>query len=272
MGVTIIESMNADRPVIGVVHLPPLPASAAFDGDRAAIRDRALSDAKALEAGGVAGIIVENYGDAPFFGDEVPKSTVAEMTVIASEIASAVDVPIGVNVLRNDADAAVSIAAAVEADFVRVNVHVGAAATDQGVLEGRAHETIRLRDRLDGTVAILADVHVKHATPIGTVGIERTAIETVDGGLADGVIVSGTETGSPTNLDDLERVSNAVAGLERSVPVFVGSGVTTETVATYFDAGADAVIVGTAVKHGGSTTSPVDEERVERLVAARKSN
>ncbi|OAQ53839.1 hypothetical protein HTG_06120 [Natrinema mahii] len=270
----IADRFDAAHPVIGMVHLPPLPGAPGFgDGDeddREAIRTRALEDARRLEAGGVDGIIVENFGDAPFYPDDVPKHVVAELTAIATAVTEAVDVPIGINVLRNDAAAALSVAAAADAAFVRVNVHIGSAATDQGVLEGRAHETLRLRDRLEADIPILADVHVKHASPIGERDVERTALEAVERGRADGVIVSGPGTGVETSLADIERVADVLADAADEPPVFVGSGVTSETVGDCLAAGADGVIVGTALKRGGETTNPVAEARVDELVAAAR--
>ncbi|QLK25958.1 BtpA/SgcQ family protein [Natrinema zhouii] len=268
----VLEQFDGDQPVIGMVHLPALPGAPGFDGDREAVRTRALEDARRLEAGGIDGIVLENFGDAPFYPDSVPQHVVAEMTAVATAVTDAVDVPVGINVLRNDAAAAVSIAGAVDADFVRVNVHVDTAATDQGILEGRAHETLRLRDRLEADVAILADVHVKHATPIGEVDIGRAALEAVERGKADGVIVSGPGTGVETPLADIECVADALSDLGRDrAPVFVGSGVTSETVGDCLEAGADGVIVGTALKRGDETTNPVSGERVAAVVTAARA-
>ena len=275
--IPLLDRFDAARPVVGMVHLPPLPGAPGFDGDRDAVRDRALEDARRLEAGGIDGLVLENFGDAPFYPENVPDHVVAEMTAVATALTDAVDVPVGVNVLRNDAEAALSIAAAAGCDFVRVNVHVGTAATDQGVLEGRAHETIRLRDRLEADAAILADVHVKHAAPIGDASIERAALETVERGRADGVIVSGPGTGAETALEDVERVVGALEDSREDSdetyrkPAFVGSGVTSETVGDCLAAGADGVIVGTALKEGGETTNPVSLERVEDLVSAARA-
>ncbi len=253
-----------------MVHLPALPGAPAFDGDREAIGQRPLEDARRLEAGGVDGLILENFGDAPFYPESVPKHVVAEMTAVATRIADAVDIPMGINVLRNDAEAALSIAAAVGADFVRINVHVGTAATDQGVLEGQAHETLRLRDRLEADVAILADVHVKHATPVGERSIEQAALETVERGRADGLVVSGSGTGRETDLADLEAVTRALDEHGLETPVLVGSGVSSETITSCFEAGATGVIVGTALKEGGETTNPVSTDRVESLLEAAR--
>ncbi len=263
-----IDPFDADWPIVGMIHLQPLPGAPRFDGDREAIRERALADARTLEAGGVDALIVENFGDAPFHPESVPAHVVSEMTAVAGEVTNAVDLPVGINVLRNDAGAAIAVAGAVGADFVRVNVHVGAAATDQGVLEGRAHETVRLRERVAPDVAILADVHVNHASPVGDRGIERAARETGERGLADGVIVSGPGTGEAADETAIERVADSLSDLD--VPVLVGSGVTADAVGGLFEAGADGAVVGSALERGGEAGAPVEEARVREVVAARE--
>jgi membrane complex biogenesis BtpA family protein len=263
------DPFDTDRPVIGMVHLPPLPGAPRFDGDRDAIRERMRTDAEALEAGGVDGIMVENFGDAPFYPDDVPKHVVAEMAALGRELVDTVSVPVGINVLRNDAAAALSVAAAVDADFVRVNVHVGATVTDQGVLNGRAHETMRLRERLDADVAVLADVGVKHAAPLADRPLTDELSDAVERGLADGIIVSGAGTGDPTGRDVLEAARKRLDADFPETPLFVGSGVTQETVSETLEL-ADGVIVGTALKEGGETTDTVDERRVRALVEAAR--
>ncbi|WP_135820563.1 BtpA/SgcQ family protein [Halostella litorea] len=262
------DAVDAAKPVVGMVHLPPLPGAPKFDGDFDAVREAALRDARRLEAGGVDALMLENFGDAPFYPDDVPKHVVASMTRVAGAVRDAVDLPMGVNVLRNDATAALSVASAVGAAFVRVNVHVGARVTDQGIVEGEAHETIRLRDRLDSDVAVLADLDVKHSAPIAERRIDAEAVaEPVERGLAEGVVVSGAGTGHEVAGDHLEAVAEARDRAGLDAPVFVGSGTTVENVADLLDT-ADGVIVGTALKEGGETTNPVDEKRVAELVAA----
>ena len=267
MPTEFISRFEAETPVIGVVHLPPLPGAPASDDDRHAIRERAIADATALEDGGADGVIVENFGDAPFYPDNVPPHVVADMTALTDAVAGSVDVPVGVNVLRNDARAALSVAAATHADFVRVNVHVGAAVTDQGVIEGQAHETLRFRDRIDADVAICADVGVKHAAPVADRDLAVEASDAVERGLADAVIVSGDRTGDRTALEDVRQVQDSVG---EEVPVLVGSGVTAASAAGVLDV-ADGAIVGTALKEDGVTTNPVDEERARELIDAAKN-
>jgi membrane complex biogenesis BtpA family protein len=259
---------GSDRPVVGMVHLDALPGAPGFDGDREAVREHALRDARRLEAGGVDAVLVENFGDAPFHADDVPKHVVASMAALARDLRRETDLPLGVNVLRNDAAAAVSVAAAAGAEFVRVNVHTSARLTDQGVVEGDAAGTLRLRDRLDADVSVLADVDVKHSAALAGRPLAEEVAELLERGRADGLVASGPGTGAEADLDHVRAVADARDDLGSDAPVFVGSGVTRETVAETL-AVADGAVVGTALKEGGETTAPVDEDRVRALVAAK---
>ena len=254
-----------DATVVGMVHLPALPGAPRYDGDRAAVRERAVADAHALTAGGVDAVMVENFGDAPFYPDDVPKHVVAEMTALVGAVREETHLPVGVNVLRNDAEAALSVAAATGASAIRVNVHAGARVTDQGVVEGRAHETVRLRDRLDCDVSLLADVAVKHSVPLGEENVVAATRDVAERGLADAVVVSGAGTGRAIHAGQLSTVADAAS--EVGVPTFVGSGVTPETAPGILTV-ADGAIVGTALKGGDDPAGPVDEDRVRTLVEA----
>lgn len=268
-------------PLIGVVHLGPLPGSPRWAGDLAAVERAALADAQAYLDGGADGLIVENFGDAPFFASAVPPETVAAMARIASAVvAMAGERPVGINVLRNDALAALGIAAASGARFIRVNVLTGATVTDQGLIQGPAAELLRRRRLLgcdgggaDGRgpgtggadrIAILADVLVKHGAPLAPLPLEEAVRDTLERGGADAVIVSGSGTGEPTALADLERARRAAAQVAAGVPVLVGSGATLET-ATALASRCDGLIVGSALKRGGQLASPVDGQRVRAL-------
>lgn len=261
-----------DRALIGMVHLTPLPASPDSEAPLSQVIARAVHDARRLADAGFDALMIENFGDTPFHASSVEPHVVAMMTVIGRAVRRAVSLPIGINVLRNDAQAALSVALAVEACFVRVNIHCGAYATDQGLIEGRAAETLRFRRRLgaDGRqgeqhIAILADVHVKHARPIGGGRIEEAARETAYRGRADGLIVSGQATGEDTDLRDLLAVRAAVPDR----PIYVGSGANAATAGQLL-AFADGLIVGTAVKENGVTTAPVDPERAAAFVRAAR--
>jgi len=226
-----------------------------------------LNDADALAGGGVDALILENFGDAPFYPRRVPAHTVAFMTAIAREVRGRFSLPLGINILRNDAESALAVASAVSAEFIRVNIHTGARVTDQGLIEGAAYETLRYRKSLSSMVKIFADVDVKHSAPLAVRRLADEVEEMVSRGGADAVIVTGTATGKQTDLEDL-HIARQAAG---TAPVFAGSGVNVENVSRVLEI-ADGAIVGTAFKHDGVTTNPVDIERVRALVqAVRKS-
>jgi membrane complex biogenesis BtpA family protein len=252
--------------LIGVVHLLPLPGSALHRQSMAEILARAEADARTLANAGFDAIIVENYGDVPFARDELPPASLAALAIATHHVGSRVGIPVGVNALRNDARGALGIAAATGASFIRVNVHTGVAVTDQGIIEGKAHHTIAYRRELGRDVAILADVHVKHAAPLGISDIAHSAQDTAYRGLADALVVSGAATGLPVDGDELTRVREAVP----SRPLLVGSGATSENVRALLSL-ADGVIVGTGIKSDGVTRNPIDPHRAQAFVEAARS-
>jgi len=255
------------HPVIGVVHLLPLPASPQWGGNIKAVIDRAEQEATALASGGVDGLIVENFFDAPFTKSQVDPAVVSAMTLIVQRLMNLVTLPMGINVLRNDAQSALAIATCVKAQFIRVNVLTGVMATDQGLIEGQAHQLLRYRRELGSNVKILADVLVKHARPLGSPNLTTAVQDTIERGLADGVILSGWATGSPPNLEDLELASAAADG----TPVFIGSGANWENIATLMQA-ADGVIVSSSLKRHGRRDQPIDPIRVSQFVQAAKQS
>jgi uncharacterized protein len=247
------------RPIIGMVHLAALPGAPDF-ADMSAVVERALADAAALAYGGVHGIMIENFGDAPFFPGTVPPETVAALTRATVEVRRATTLPIGVNVLRNDARAALGIAAATGAAFIRVNVHVGAMLTDQGWISGMAHDTLRTRVALGADVAILADVLVKHAVAPAGLSAADAARDCWERGRADALIVSGAATGVAAPADRLAEVRSAVP----AAPLLIGSGLTAGNSADLL-AHADGAIVGSTLK---GADGAVDVDRVRALMKA----
>ena len=258
------------RGLIGVIHLPPMPGDpkAGADTSFTQVVDHALRDVDALVSGGVHGIIVENFGSAPFqkgdAGNRLPPHQVALMARVVGACVASAGLPIGVNCLRNDAQSALGIAAATGAQFIRVNVHSGAYLTDQGIIEGEAWRTLRYRKELGAeNVAILADVLVKHAEPLVPVDPVTATEDCLKRGLADGVVVTGRATGQPIETERLKTVHQAAAGK----PVYLGSGLTLDSVSALMPY-ATGAIVGTALKQGGNVLAPVDSERVKLIAEA----
>ena len=257
------QIFKTPNPIIGVVHLLPLPTSPRWGGSLKAVIDRAEQEVTALASGGVDGIIVENFFDAPFTKNQVDPAVVSAMTLIIQRLMNLVTLPMGINVLRNDAQSALAIATCVQAQFIRVNVLTGVMATDQGLIEGQAHQLLRYRRELGSDVKILADVLVKHARPLGSPNLTTAVQETIERGLADSVILSGWATGSPPTLEDLELASAAANG----TPVLIGSGANWENISTLMQA-ADGVIVSSSLKRRGRIEQPIDPIRVSQFVEA----
>jgi membrane complex biogenesis BtpA family protein len=253
---------TAAQPVVGMLHIPALPGSPRNRQDLATICDAVLRDAEALVAGGVHGLMLENFGDIPFYPGRVPAHAVAQMTSLAAEVRRRWDVPLGINVLRNDGRSALAIAHAVGAAFIRVNVLCGARVTDQGIIEGIAHDLLRERLLLGAAdIEILADVAVKHSAPLAPRSLFDEVHDTLQRGCADAVIISGSGTGQPTEIDEVTAAKSAAG----AASVFVGSGISPESIERYLPH-ADGFIVGTALKHDGLAANPVDPDRVRQLM------
>ena len=256
------------KPLIGMVHLGALPGSPRDAGEPMdALLERAASDARALEAGGATAIMVENFFDAPFAKDHLPPHTIAALTRAVQAVRDVTALPMGVNALRNDALAAIAIAHVCGAQFVRINVFVGAAVTDQGIIEGAARIANLYRRELRADVQLWADVFVKHAAQLGANTLEDAAKDAALRGLADALIVSGTATGSATDPNDARRVKLAAP----HTPVLIGSGFDADTAPAML-AHADGAIVGTSLKYDGQVANPVDPARVRALRQAMRSD
>ena len=265
--VDLQQVFQTPSPIIGVVHLLPLPSSPRWGGDLSVAIARAEQEAAALAAGGVDGLVIENFHDAPFAKDCVDPAVVSAMTVIARQIMNLVPLPVGINVLRNDVRSALAIAACTGAQFVRVNVLTGVMATDQGLIEGKAHEVMRYRRELGQGTLVLADVMVKHAVPLGLPTLAGAVRDTLERGLADGVIISGTATGDPPTLEDL-KVARAAAG---DKPILIGSGATWGNIAELLTV-ANGAIVASSLKRDGQLGEPIDPVRTSQFVdAARRA-
>ena len=249
--------------LIGVVHLQPLPGAPRWRGDMESVIEFAVNDARAYERGGAHAVFIENFGDVPFTKGSIAPETLAAMAAAGRAIRQTVDLPIGFNVLRNDARAALALCAVCDGAFIRVNVHTGAMLTDQGLIEGNAYETLRYRHRVCPGAQIFADVHVKHAVPLGNWSIEDAARDTVERGLADALIVSGAGTGLQADLADVERVRRTAP----TTRILLGSGTTLANVRAFLPA-ADGFIVGSSLKLGGKLSNPIDPKRVAALARA----
>ena len=248
--------------VYGVVHLKSLPGSPGNYLTLDEIIELAQEDVNSLVFGGVDGLIIENFGDVPFTKDNVSKRTIASFTKVIENIEYDREIKVGINVLRNDGIAALSIAEATNADFVRINVLNNVMMfTDQGIIEGKAHEIAEFKNTLNKEIDIYADVFVKHAVPPEGSKIENHTEELIERAGADVVIVTGDGTGHQIDIEDLSKVRDIVP----QGRLAIGSGVNVENVDDYVDL-ADILIVGTSFKVDHDVSKRVDQRSVEQLI------
>ena len=264
------------KPLLGVVHLRPTPHAASFHqaaqsrepatAVMAAMLKAADQDALALVEGGVDGLMIENYGDVPFHRgdatDPVPPDAVAALALVAHQLREKHGVPVGINCLRNDVHGALGAAAVAGARWVRANVWTGASVTDQGLIQGVAASAMTYRQQLGCDAEVLADLFVKHASPLAPCSLSDAARDLATRSGAAGLILSGTHTGAPVAESGLREVREAVGDF----PIWIGSGLNAKNAASLWPL-CDGAIVGTSVKVDGQVNQPVDPGRVAALRA-----
>jgi membrane complex biogenesis BtpA family protein len=250
-----------EQPIIGVLHLPPLPGAPRYDGNPQRVLELALSDADALVKGGVDAIMIENFGDTPYFAQRVPRETIAWMTRVGGLIRDRYALPIGICVLRNDGRAALAIAHSIDAQFIRVCILASPRVTDQGLLQGNANKLLRDRARLGTNIRIFADVDIKHSYPLSaSYSAKAEAADLVARSHADALIITGTATGMPIEESDLSELGGVT-----DAPILVGSGVTEKNIKR-LSGGASGFIVGTSLKDSGQGDARVSVDKVRALV------
>jgi membrane complex biogenesis BtpA family protein len=257
------------KPVIGMVHLWPLPGAPGYAGyGMDTIVEHALRDADALAAGGCHGLIVENMWDIPFrAGPHIQPESIAAHAVAAAKVREAFpELPLGINLVHNGGVALLGIAVATGASFIRVCMFTGAGVWDAGSWdEGCAADLLRRRKELDAEhIKLFADVDKKHSVRFPGIDL-ATHIEWTRFFGADGLIISGRMTG---DAPDVAKVCEA-RRLAGDTPILIGSGATEANIGAFMEV-ADGVIVGSSVKQGGEIAEPVDVERVRRFVHAAR--
>jgi membrane complex biogenesis BtpA family protein len=249
--------------IIGCVHVQALPGAAGYEGNINKIIDKAIEEAKIYANTGFDGIMLENMHDTPYLKGFVYPETVAAMAAVASAVrANLADIPLGIQLLSAANREALAVAIAAKLDFMRVEGYTYAHVADEGIIQSTAADLIRLREYLKATdISILADIKKKHAAHSITadVSIEETA-ETAEFMRADGVIVTGPSTGKKPDVEELKRVKTVT-----KLPVFLGSGIKPENVASYTEY-ADGIIIGSYCKENGAWKNTVSRERCEHFI------
>ncbi len=252
--------------LIGMVHVAALPGTPSSDVGPHAIVRRAVNEATILAEAGFDAVIIENMHDTPYMLREVGPEITACMTAVTAAVRKAIEIPIGVQILAGANRAAMAVAHAAGAQFIRAEGFCFAAIADEGLMnDADAGPLLRYRRAIDADhIAIFADIKKKHSSHAITADLSIAdwahAAEFMG---ADGVIVTGHATGQDA---DLAEVADARAAC--TLPVLVGSGVTDKTVRATLDV-AHGAIVGSSIKSNGDWRNAIEPERAASLIDAR---
>lgn len=251
------------RALLGVIHVAALPGAPESLHGVAAIAEAAAAEAQMYAAAGFHGLLIENTHDRPYLKGSAGPEIVAAMAVIGNEVRRAAGLPLGVQILAGANLAAMAVAHACGASFVRVEGFVFAHVADEGVIESCAGELLRYRRAIGAAnIRVFADIKKKHSAHAITADVDLAeTARAAEFFQADGVIVSGVATGRATDPGEVRAVSEAVG-----IPALVGSGVTPENMKSL--AVADGLIVGSSVKEGGLWSKRLDAARVQRVAEA----
>ncbi|MEM1340789.1 MAG: BtpA/SgcQ family protein [Pseudomonadota bacterium] len=230
------EFFAGSKPVIAALHLPDFRLNR--DLSPAWYEDYALANARVFAEAGVPWVKLQDQTrTSGLAGSE----TIARMAALARLIrAEFPRLGLGIIIEAHDPTAAVTVAQASGASFVRLKVFVGSAVGAEGTRQALGAEAVAHRAALHAdSVAILADVHDRTVRPLSNEDQPTAAVWAVKTG-ADGLVVTGSNF-----ADSLARV-DAVRANGTHRPLLIGGAVTEENVAQAL-AIADGVVVSSAL-------------------------
>lgn len=254
-----IQQIKDKKWIIGMVHVDALPGTPAHSKPIQTIISIAVEEAIKLQDAGVDAILVENMHDVPYLKRHVGPEIVACMTAVAVELRKSIYLPIGIQILAGANKDALAVAMAAGLDFIRAEGFVFAHVADEGYLESCAGKLLRYRKLIGAeNILIFTDVQKKHSSHSITADISiKDHVETATYFRSDGIIITGSSTGKEALIDDVK-----IASQNTSLPVLIGSGITTDNIMNYWDF-ADAFIVGSGFKFDGKWENTISEERVK---------
>ena len=249
--------------LVGALHLGAMPGTPRSLLTPRQIVDQAVAEAAVLESAGFDGIILENMHDRPYLKGLVGPEVVATMAVTCAEVRRAVRLPLGIQILAGANEQALATAFCAGADFIRAEGFVFGHLADEGLIEACAGPLLRYRRRLGAEgIKILCDIKKKHASHALT--SDLSLVDTAKAAeffLADGLVVTGLETGATTDPAEVRQTVGACG-----LPVWIGSGLSPDNVGDY--SSAHGLVVGSWIKVEGDWTQPVDPARAAAMVRA----
>ena len=251
-----------DKSIIGMIHLDPMPGTALYKSSFKDILKKALKEAEIYKKCGIDMVAIENMHDTPYLNRTVGPEITAGMAVIGYKIKQKISLPCGIQILAGANKEALACALSADLDFIRAEGFVFSHIADEGLMNSCAGELLRYRKLLEACdIAILTDIKKKHSSHSITqdTDIAETA-KAAEFFRADGVIVTGTATGTKADIEELKSVKKSV-----NIPVLVGSGVDIKNVDNYLKL-ADGLIVGSWFKYDGKWENDIDPDRVSEFM------
>lgn len=266
MSTPFSKLFGSQKPLIAMIHVPALPGTPNYGGNWNAVLQQVALEAELLRAAGVDALMLENMHDTPYLNRSVGPEIVSAMTAAARTAkATAPELPCGIQVLAGANKAALAVALAADCQFIRAEGFVFGHLADEGWMNSDAAELLRYRKLIEAEhISVYTDIKKKHSSHAMSedVDLGETA-KAAHFFRSDGLIVTGSATGTQAKISDLESVKQACPEL----PLLVGSGITAEN-APSFKRIADGVIVGSSLKKEGHWMNDLSAERVKNLVSA----
>jgi membrane complex biogenesis BtpA family protein len=253
-----------DKFLAAVIGVLPLPGAPRYAGNSKAVISRALEDLELYLEAGADVILLENSYDLPYIKPPLDPLAIALMKRIAKEARNRFDGPIGIQMLEAANESALEIACESDLDFVRVEGYVFAHVGGAGLIEGCAGRLLRKRGEFGcHHIKVFADVNKKHCSHALTADLDlNDVVKQAEFFLVDGIVVTGPRTGESPELRELRRVKESA-----SVPVFIGSGMTSQNISRYMP-WADGFIVGSNLREDGQFLGRLNSQRLRTFMGA----
>ncbi len=251
--------------LVGMIHTGPLPGAPGARLSVDALARQAATEALLYAEAGFDAVLVENMHDLPYPRREATPLAIAAMTRIVTAVRQATPgLPCGVQILAGANQAALAVAHACGAHFIRCEGYVFGHLADEGWMDADAAPLARLRHQLGAeSIGLWADIRKKHASHALTADLSAADwAKAAEDNLADAIVVTGRHTGMEADLDWLAEARAAC-----QLPVVIGSGITAANIHSYLPL-AEAFIVGTSVKQDGNWRLPPDPGKLRELRAA----
>lgn len=256
------------KPMIGMIHLPPLPDYPDSPGIEAIIAG-ALRDLRVLMDQGFDGVLIENEYDQPHRIKALPETIDAMTRITKSIVEESKDIVVGCQILLNDPEASLTVAKNSGARFIRSDYFV-----DQMMRPKYGEfriDPVGLMDHRSkigaGDILVLADIQVKYATMLAERPLSESA-RLACAYHADAVIVTGNASGDAPTVKQIRLAATGVAESGKVVPVLVGSGLNKSNAQTLLGV-ANGAIVGTSLMRAGAVDSLAANQLMSQVIELR---